>query len=545
MNKYFILGLLLFVSSIAVAQVGIGTNAPDSSDVRNYSVINPQGALHLQGIHYLNDSTNRNLGLVLPIVDGTYIPPEEEGDEGFYNSNISRVITPAGTAPVEGTLVFDQAYGGIRLRTDSEWEDAWVDKSNIDQFFDYDVYGGLNLRAKKVSAGNNFSVYIGLDDKALYATGYNSSGQLGTGSTSNSPTFSLVFARSMKDVAAGYAHTVVATAEGELYTWGSGTAYATGLNVTANRVFPQKVTDWPVERIAKRVEAGYYNSLVLDEIGKVYFFGRNTEGLSGRGAGDNTHIRIPTGIAGLSTYVIVDISMSRFGASALTEDGKVYVWGNQQYGRLGTGNSANSVIAPTQILADKTIKQVAMGNNHGLAVTSDGKELWGWGAASPIGHTTATASPIDVTANLNGGQGLASDEYIISIALSRFDAASATTGSSVVITNKNVYAAGSNTNPQRMGLGFFAGTVTEKYSPGSSSNETVTGFQPLYNKTIYQGTSFVQASIGVLHSLLLQTYDEQDGTGGYGYGMGSVNVNQLGNMDTGIGKYSFPVLLKR
>ncbi|MDH6309138.1 hypothetical protein M2451_001709 [Dysgonomonas sp. PFB1-18] len=540
MNKIFNLLLLLFISSLSFAQVGIGTNVPANSGLEDYTVKKPKGALHLQGVHFLNDSVNRNLGFNLPVIDT------------IMGGDI-RIINPQGGDVVPGTIVFDKSQQGIRLRGTDYWENALVDNSSISNYFDFDIFGGLNIRTKKVSAGYEFSLVIGQDDNAVYATGLGSYGRLGTGSATNATTFTLIFAAPTKDISAGYLHGLLATESGELWSWGNGGVYRTGLGVTQNRVFPQKVRTWAAGKVkAVRVEAGWVNSLVLGDDGKVYSFGGNTQALNGNGT-ITGNITTPTVIASLAG--VKDISLSQYSAAALTEDGKMYVWGNTQYGRLGTGVLTASYITPQQILSSETVEMIAMGCNHGLAVTSSGKKLFAWGATPAYGILTTPASPMatpqDVTIQLNGGKGLEDDEYIISIAASRFDGTSNIIGSSIVITNKNIYAAGNTTQAQRMGLGYFKASTVVKFSPGSNGAatspiyEAFSGFQPLYDKAIYSGTLFDAASIGYRHSLLRQTVDPEDNSGGYGYGMGYINYNQLGAMDSGIGIIAFPVLLKK
>ncbi|WP_292008128.1 hypothetical protein [Chryseobacterium sp.] len=531
-KKIYVFSLIL-ASMFAFGQVGIG-----EKDVK--------GALHLRGQFPADgtesDSLTRNVGLILPkvdtLLDGTGLP---------------NVLTPSGGAAIEGTLVYDAGNKCVRVKNgDNSWQDCLVDNSSISTLFDYDVYGGLNVRVKKVAAGNNFSIVLGADDNAVYASGYNNVGRTGVGNASgNTATYALILAKTTIDISAGDNHALAVTSNGELWSWGAGTYYRTGHGNNGSKVFPMKVKGWPETVKAVRVEAGYNNSLVLADNGKVYGMGAFSEGTMANGINSTTVANtytVPTAIPNLSSYTMKDISVSRFSAAGLTTDGKIYVWGNQAQGRLGTGASSG-YITPTQILSGETFKQVAMGSNHGLAVTADGKKLYAWGATRAYGteSTTFSASPVDVTSSINSGAGLEADEEIVYVAVSRLDAAAANTGSCIVITNKNIYSSGSNTQPQRIGLGFFNGTTTVKYSPGTNttSGENLTGFVPMYSKAIYEGTLFQQASIGVSHSLMVQTVDPVDNSGGYGYGTGSVNYNQLGAVSTGFTSLPIPMLIKK
>ncbi|WP_419869773.1 RCC1 domain-containing protein [Chryseobacterium sp. CT-SW4] len=524
---------LILVSLFVFGQVGIGEQPI-------------KGALHLKGQFpadgTVNDSLVRNVGMVLPKIDTL--------SDG---SGLPNALTPSGGTAIEGTLVYDAQSKCVRVKnSDNSWQDCLVDNSSISTLFDYDVYGGLNVRVKKAVAGNDFSIVLNLDDNAVYASGQNSVGKTGVGNTSGTTaTYSLILAKTVVDIGAGDLHGLAARTNGELWSWGEGANYRTGHGNTGDKVFPMKVKGWPATLKAVRVEGGYLNSLILTDAGKVYGMGASSEGTMGNGINSTSaanSLQVPTEIANLSAYTMADISLSRYSAAGLTTSGEIYVWGNQTQGRLGTGASSG-YITPTQILAGETFKQVAMGSNHGLAVTADGKKLYAWGATRAYGteSTTFSASPVDVTSSINSGAGLAADEEIVSVAVSRFDTTAANTGSCIVITNKNIYASGSNTSPQRLGLGFFTGTTAVKYSPGSNttSGESLSGFVPMYDKAIYEGTLFQQASIGVNHSLMVQTINSTDNSGGYGYGTGSVNYNQLGAVSTGFTSLPIPMLIKK
>ncbi len=73
---------------------------------------------------------------------------------------------------------------------------------------------------------------------------------------------------------------------------------------------------------------------------------------------------------------------------ALAESGKVYVWGNNNFGQLGTG-SLNSVNNPSQIdaLYDNNVIDICCGDNFSGAVTRTGEVYtWGFGNEGQLGH---------------------------------------------------------------------------------------------------------------------------------------------------------------
>ncbi|KAI0875809.1 hypothetical protein GGS24DRAFT_273162 [Hypoxylon argillaceum] len=81
--------------------------------------------------------------------------------------------------------------------------------------------------------------------------------------------------------------------------------------------------------------------------------------------------------------VIQDVVLSKFHTAILTTDpfSNLYVSGLGWGGRLGLGNENSKLsFVPVQGgLSDKKVTAVALGQNHTLAVTSEG-ELWSWGS---------------------------------------------------------------------------------------------------------------------------------------------------------------------
>ncbi|MDR3219077.1 MAG: hypothetical protein LBU22_08925 [Dysgonamonadaceae bacterium] len=612
--KVSVLSCLLLCSAAVFGQVSLGKRTPGGQTYDSLPFTRPQGYLHLQGKQQYvaengqTDSTTiRNVGMIVPKVD-----------------SVIHVFTPTGGEPVEGTIVFtvpdsiedktdNNVPGGIRVKTEEGWSGILSEMSALDNIFDFDIYGGLNVRVKKVSAGSNFSLIIGDEDESVYASGSNESGKTGIGSTDGyTTTFRLILAQRTRDISAGYKHAISVNYDGTLWGWGDGaygkTANSNQLTNTAvDYVFPMRIDvktfpqfEVPNDTII-RVEAGHESSLVLSNTGKVWAFGRGSRGL----------VNLSTSVVGLSpfkinfgTEIIKDIALSSASAAAVTNDGKVYTWGNQQFGRLGNNPinpSTSTVVLALQELAfpDNTrIKQVAMGSSHGLAVSEDGKKLFGWGARAGWGAGGAAAViPEDVT-NMLQSQGFnANTDSIVYIAATRFFTdpttgasgailGSGTLGGSIVITQKNsasegtgpsiVYAAGNHNGTagttqaqvtsqaaytDRYGLGFFIGSNSATidsptfFSPsptGGVRGVTTNGFYPIYDKAFFEGTKFDQVSIGVHHSLMKQTLlEEDDGSGtltrsgSYGFGMGNTQYGQLGAVNTGATTLPIPVFIKR
>lgn len=98
--------------------------------------------------------------------------------------------------------------------------------------------------------------------------------------------------------------------------------------------------------------------------------------------------------------VIKDVVMSKFHSAILTTDpiSNLYICGVGRGGRLGLGEENTQFrFMPVQgPLADKSVEHVALGQNHTLAVTSNG-ELWTWGlnTTSQLGYVLPTPPKAD------------------------------------------------------------------------------------------------------------------------------------------------------
>jgi hypothetical protein len=112
------------------------------------------------------------------------------------------------------------------------------------------------------------------------------------------------------------------------------------------------------------VAAGAYHSLAVTNDGKVWTWGDNTYGQLGNGTvgGSNNQA---SNVPGFSGAVAV---AGGFGHSlALKSDGTVWSWGSNWFGELGNGTHSDSgVAAPVARLAGATA--IAAGGYHSLAV---------------------------------------------------------------------------------------------------------------------------------------------------------------------------------
>lgn len=154
---------------------------------------------------------------------------------------------------------------------------------------------------------------------------------------------------------------------GELYVFGSNRNLSLGVGDEDNRQFPERILlQRPDELLYRFYEAhlddqGLESPPSLPDLGSVPILLRNRP------------------------LVIQDVFMSKLHSALLTTDllSNLYVCGVGRGGRLGLGDE-NTQFRFVPILgpfADRKVQQVALGQNHSMAVAGNG-ELWTWGLNS-------------------------------------------------------------------------------------------------------------------------------------------------------------------
>eukprot|EP00245_Coleochaete_scutata_P012098 TRINITY_DN4638_c0_g1_i1.p1 TRINITY_DN4638_c0_g1~~TRINITY_DN4638_c0_g1_i1.p1 ORF type:complete len:425 (+),score=61.67 TRINITY_DN4638_c0_g1_i1:61-1275(+) len=105
------------------------------------------------------------------------------------------------------------------------------------------------------------------------------------------------------------------------------------------------------------------------------------------GHGNSSDLFIPMPIQALTGLSIKQLACGDCHCLAVTEDGGVFSWGRNQNGQLGLGDTVDGLF-PQKIPAFEGIKvrMVAAGAEHTAAITEDGRLYgWGWGHYGNLG----------------------------------------------------------------------------------------------------------------------------------------------------------------
>ncbi|XP_073878121.1 RCC1 and BTB domain-containing protein 2 isoform X11 [Macaca fascicularis] len=233
------------------------------------------------------------------------------------------------------------------------------------------------------SAGNEV-LYTTVNDE-IFVLGTNCCGCLGLGDVQSTIEPRRLDSLSGKKIASlSYGsgpHIVLATTEGEVFTWGHNAYSQLGNGTTNHGLVPCQISTNLSNKQVIEVACGSYHSLVLTSDGEVFAWGYNNSGQVGSGSTVNQPI--PRRVTGcLQNKVVVTIACGQMCCMAVVDTGEVYVWGYNGNGQLGLGSSGNQP-TPCRVAALQGIRvqRVACGYAHTLVLTDEG-QVYAWGANS-------------------------------------------------------------------------------------------------------------------------------------------------------------------
>lgn len=178
-----------------------------------------------------------------------------------------------------------------------------------------------------------------------YCWGYNHTGQLGDGTTSNglTPTPEGIPVRFVR-IISGQAHSCGLTGVGEVYCWGANDSGQLGDNST----------DWwqPLPTLVEtdlrfaEIIGQFDHTCGLTDTQEAYCWGRNSDGEISGDAGDRADRLVPTRIN--TSLRFTEMTVGAFHICGLTNAGMAFCWGSNKDGQLGDGTTELR-LAPTPV----------------------------------------------------------------------------------------------------------------------------------------------------------------------------------------------------
>lgn len=165
---------------------------------------------------------------------------------------------------------------------------------------------------------------------------------------------------------------------GTVLTCGEGDVGQLGLGEDVIEKARPAVVDIPDPVV--QVYGGGMHTVCLTEKGEVYTFGCNDEGTLGRDTSDEGTETVPGKVDGLPRIVQVCAGDSH--TAALSDDGRVYAWGNfrDANGSMGFTKDGSFLTTPVPVLTDQVIVKIESGNDHLVCLSNKG-EIWTLGCA--------------------------------------------------------------------------------------------------------------------------------------------------------------------
>lgn len=329
-------------------------------------------------------------------------------------------------------------------------------------------FGGLKAKAigvptfTAISGEYNHSAGVTSDGK-VYSWGDNTYGQLGNGLYGASKNLISPYCISniignklngkiITSVKKGDYHTLALDSNGKVYAWGRNNDYQLGTGGTVPQYSPICISDDMLNEIYNKVviqiHAAGNQSYAVTSDGKVYSWGRGTDGVLGDGTG--LQVKRPgciTDIPGnlLNGKIVTEIRGGNVHTLALTTEGKIYAWGQNTYGQLGDDTVIYKLTPicisdlSNSMLYGKTATTISAGGLFSSAIADGKVYTWGTNTKGQLGDTTTTQRNLPVCLTDTGNS---TTNALFGITPNKLDSGAE---HSLAIYNGKVYVWGSNT----------------------------------------------------------------------------------------------------
>jgi E3 ubiquitin-protein ligase HERC2 len=181
-------------------------------------------------------------------------------------------------------------------------------------------------------------------------------------------------------------HFIAITSTFEVYSWGCGDNGRLGLGEEYTLIMKPTKIAMLNERQVIGASCGTTYSAVYTSNGELLTFGQGLYGKLGHGSSDDKFI--PTLVNALKSHKIIDVACADTHTLCVTDQGKVFAFGDSDFGKLGIGATNGSQV-PILVESLNNIKNVYSGTHFSMAISVDGMSIYTWGKSGRLGHESA------------------------------------------------------------------------------------------------------------------------------------------------------------
>lgn len=236
----------------------------------------------------------------------------------------------------------------------------------------------LSTPVSMVACGGDHSLLVTACG-TVWAFGRNVDGQLGNGTSRDSPRPVAMAVPSALQVACGADHSLVLAAKGDVWACGRGAEGQLGFELedgAERSLLPRSVME-EVHLIA----CGADHSVAVDHVGQAFSFGENSKGQLGLGHCYNQYR--PAKVLLAKGVLVVSADCGGTHSLFMADDARVFGCGGNEQGQLGVGTPEDRLVpVPVLLRAPGTVcraQRVSCGFSHSLMLTGTGS-VWVLGA---------------------------------------------------------------------------------------------------------------------------------------------------------------------
>jgi uncharacterized repeat protein (TIGR02543 family) len=182
--------------------------------------------------------------------------------------------------------------------------------------------------------------------------------------------------------------TIALTTSGQVLAWGNNNFGQLGDGTTTNRLSPVDITNnfnLYQDEFFTYISGGCTHSLAVTSLGRVFAWGSNLNGELGTGntTSSSYPVEITSQFGLIGDEKILEVYVGDYVSFAKTSTGRLFAWGSNSDYKIGDGTFTNKYI-PKDITPyfnlneGETISQMHPGNRSSLAITSEDR-IFTWG----------------------------------------------------------------------------------------------------------------------------------------------------------------------